>query len=153
MSVASNFTVLTNAILNLVLTSWQLKHSHAVLLLSTRKIWNQCWLGLNNFISISKVKMEVNSMAQQALLKTLVFWMIVKYPDEKGFRKPSLPSHSLERDSFYLCHSWLNFLWSLLKKIYNPQAIYLNTSLALFLESFVTSNQTIYAEIECLINL
>lgn len=28
--------------------------------------------------------MEVNSVAQQALMKSLVFWMIVEHPDEKG---------------------------------------------------------------------
>lgn len=104
--VASNFIIGTNAILNSVLTALQLKRSHAVLLRSTRKAWNQCWLGLNNSISISKVKMQVNSVAQQTLLKSLVFWMIVEHPDEKGSQE-AISTIPLSRDTFILSLSFL----------------------------------------------
>lgn len=50
-------------------------------------------------------------------------------------KKLSIPSHSLQMDKFYLSLLTKFYLISF-KKIYNPQAILLNASLALFLESF-----------------
>lgn len=54
----------------------------------------------------------------------------------KGISRSHLYHPTLQMDEFYLCHSWLSFIWSLFKKIYSPQAILLNASVALFLESF-----------------
>lgn len=65
--------------------SLHLEQSHCVAV-EYKKNLNQPWLGLNNGISISKMKKQVTSMNKQASMKkkqTLILWMNMENRDEK----------------------------------------------------------------------